>query len=55
MDMHRPSEREFLSAVLEALDDLPEGFAERMTALLDQEVDDRSQAVQELIEDATRD
>ena len=51
--MHRPSEREFLSAVLEDLEDLPEGFASRLMELLDDPTEDRSRAIATLIEELT--
>ena len=53
--MHRPNEQEFLSAVLEELDELPPGFAERLIALVDKQPGERAQAIQELIAELTRD
>lgn len=52
--MQRPNDREFLSAVLEAVEDLPEGFAERLAALIAQAGEDRAQAIRQLIEESTR-
>jgi hypothetical protein len=52
--MQRPNDREFLAAVLEAMDDLPAGFAERLCALIDEGGEDRAQAIRGLIEESTR-
>jgi hypothetical protein len=52
--MQRPNDREFLAAVLETMDDLPEGFAERLVALIAEGGEERAQAIRQLIEESTR-
>jgi hypothetical protein len=52
--MHRPSAHEFLLKVLEALDDLPPGFAARLAEVLKESDADRSQAIRKLFEDFAR-
>ncbi len=49
--MHRPSADEFLRTLLEALDDLPPDFIQRLEAVLKQDHADRAQAIRELFED----
>jgi hypothetical protein len=51
LPMYRPSAQEFLQALLEALDDLPEDFARRFEEVLKKEDVDRSQAIRQLFED----
>jgi hypothetical protein len=52
--MHRQSAEEFLSSLLETLDDLPTAFARRFAELLKKDDGDRSQAIRELFEDVAR-
>jgi hypothetical protein len=52
--MQRPNDREFLAAVLETMDDLPEGFAERLVTLIAEGGEERAQAIRQLIEESTR-
>ena len=49
--MHRPSAEEFLLTLLETLEDLPPGLAERFAAVLKNDVADRSAAIRQLFED----
>jgi hypothetical protein len=51
----RSDQREFLSRVLERMEDLPEGLAERLLKLLDEGPEDRSEAIRRVIEEHTRD
>jgi len=53
--MPRPSEREFLEQVLETLNDLPPGFAQRFVEILGKKDVDRAQAIRQLIEDLAGD
>lgn len=50
--MQRPNPREFLRSVLEEVEDLPEGFAERLEAAADMPRDERVDAIEKLIEDS---
>jgi hypothetical protein len=47
----RPNEIEFLSEVLTQVEDLPEGFAERLTRLVTDKTQDRAEAIRRLIEE----
>lgn len=49
--MHRPTAEEFLLALLDGLDDLPPGLAQRLADILAQEHSDRSQAIRQLFEE----
>ena len=49
--MHRPSEHEFLQALLDTIDDLPPDFGSRLEEVLAQEHADRSQALRQLFEE----
>jgi hypothetical protein len=57
----RPNEREFLSRVLEKVEDLPEGLSERLLKLLDEApealeaIEQRADAIRKLIEEHSRD
>jgi hypothetical protein len=51
----RSDQREFLSRVLERVEDLPEGLSERLLKLLDEEPEERSEAIRRVIEEYTRD
>jgi hypothetical protein len=53
--MHRPSAEEFLLTVLEGLEDLPPEFARRLTEVLTQPHEDRSQAIRQLFEELAGD
>lgn len=50
--MQRPNPREFLHTVLEGIDDLPEGFAERLESLVDAPAEERAERIQRLIEES---
>jgi hypothetical protein len=50
--MQRPTEREFLEAVLKGIDDLPEGFADRLLDLVAEVREDRPEAIRRLIEES---
>ncbi|HET8646426.1 MAG TPA: hypothetical protein VFO85_13110 [Vicinamibacteria bacterium] len=54
--MQRPSEREFLQAVLRDLPDLPQGLAERLLEIVAAGplAGDRSEAIRKIFEDAAR-
>lgn len=54
--MQRPDPREFLRSVLTEIEDLPDGFADRLEKLLDQPPEDgeRADAIQKLIEDSVK-
>jgi hypothetical protein len=49
--MHRPSAEEFLLTLLETLDELPPGLAQRLAAVLKKDDVDRSAALRQLFED----
>jgi len=54
----RPNEREFLSQVLEKVEDLPEGLSDRLLRLVDEapEVpEQRADAIRRLLEEHSRD
>ena len=51
MRIHRPSAQEFVRAVLERVENLPEGFARRFEEVVTQQGADRSQAIRQLFED----
>jgi hypothetical protein len=51
----RSDQREFLSRVLERVEELPEGLSERLLELLDEEPEERSEAIRRVIEEYTRD
>ena len=55
MRSHRPSAQEFVRAVLESLEDLPEGFVRRFVELVAQESVDRSQSMRQLFEESAGD
>lgn len=50
--MQRPNPREFLRSVVEQMDELPEGFAERLEGLVELPAEKRSDAIQQLIEES---
>ncbi len=54
----RPNEREFLSLVLEKVEDLPEGLSERLLSLVDEApepLEQRADAIRRAIEEHSRD
>ena len=51
----RPNELEFLAEVLAKIEDLPEGFADRLTKLVAEKTDDRAEAIRRLIEEHSGD
>lgn len=51
MQIHRPTAQEFVKAVLERLDDLPEDFVRRFEEVLTEDHVDRSQAIRQLFEE----
>ena len=51
--MQRPSEHEFLQAVLREVEGLPEGLAERLVEVLQAEEGDRAEAMRRLFEEFT--
>jgi hypothetical protein len=52
--VQRPNLREFLHSVLEDVEDLPAGFAERLEDLVDAPPDERAEKIQSLIEETAR-
>ena len=50
--MQRPNLREFLHSVLETVEELPEGFAERLESLVDAPPEERAERIQRLIEES---
>jgi hypothetical protein len=50
--MHRSSAEDFIRALLETLDDLPNDFIQRLEGVLKKDTPDRAQAIRELFEDA---
>jgi len=52
--MQRPTEREFLQAVLRDLADLPPDLAGRLVEALDVRAEDRAEALRRLFEEAGR-
>ena len=53
--VQRPNEVEFLSEVLGTIEDLPEGFAERLAKLVADKPEDRAEAIRRLIEEHSGD
>jgi len=51
----RPTELEFLAAVLAKVEGLPAGFAERLAKLIADEPEDRADAIRRLIEEHSGD
>ena len=51
----RSDQREFLSRVLEKVEDLPEGLSDRLLKLLDDAPEERADALRRLFEEHTRD
>ena len=51
----RSDQREFLSRVLEKVEDLPEGLSERLLKLLDDAPEERADALRRLFEEHARD
>jgi hypothetical protein len=51
----RSDQREFLSKVLEKVEHLPEGLAERLLKLLDEAPEDRADALRRVFEEHSRD
>ena len=49
--VERPNESEFLAEVLSRVENLPEGFAERLATLVADKPDDRAEAIRRLIEE----
>ena len=49
--MQRPNELEFLSEVLRSIEDLPEGFADRLAKLVAEKPEDRAEAIRRLMEE----
>jgi hypothetical protein len=47
----RPNELEFLAEVLERVENLPAGFAERLAKLIADKPEDRAEAIRRLIEE----
>jgi hypothetical protein len=47
----RPSELEFLAAVLGGIDDLPQGLAERLAKLAAEKPENRADAIRRLLEE----
>jgi hypothetical protein len=52
--MQRPSEREFLQAVLREVDDLPEEVSGRLLEIVDTPAADRAEAIRKLFEELGR-
>ncbi len=50
----RSDQREFLSRVLEKVEDLPEGLSERLLKLVDESPEDRADAIRRLLEEHSR-
>ena len=50
--LQRPNPREVLRSVLDQIEDLPEGFADRLESLVDLPHDERTDAIQQLIEES---
>jgi hypothetical protein len=53
--VERPNELEFLKEVLGQVENLPEGFAERLAKLIADKPDDRAEAIRRLIEEHSGD
>ena len=53
--VQRPNELEFLAEVLAEIEDLPEGFAERLAKLVADKPEDRAEAIRRLIEEHSGD
>ena len=51
MRMQRPSAQEFVRALLETVEDLPEDFVRRFEEIVTREDVERSQAIRQLFED----
>jgi hypothetical protein len=51
----RPDEREFLSEVLEKVEDLPEGLSESLLKLVEEPCEDRADAIRRLLDEHSRD
>jgi hypothetical protein len=51
----RFNERDFLSQVLDKMEDLPEGFKERLLKAAEEPKDDRADTLRRAIEEQTRD
>lgn len=52
--MQRPNLREFLHSVLQNVENLPEGFAERLESLADAPPDERVEQIERLIEESAQ-
>jgi len=52
--VQRPNELEFLSEVLGEIEDLPEGFAERLAELVAGKPENRAEAIRKLFEELGR-
>ena len=53
--VERPNELEFLAEVLGQVENLPDGFAERLTTLIADKPADRADAIRRLIEEHSGD
>ena len=51
----RSDQREFLSQVLEKVEDLPKGLSEQLLKLVDESPEDRADAIRRLFEEHARD
>lgn len=49
--VERPNESEFLAEVLSQVENLPEGFVERLAKLIADKQEDRADAIRRLIEE----
>lgn len=52
--MQRPNAREFLQVVLQGIDDLPEGLAQRLLEAVEASLGDRAETLRRLFEDHAR-
>jgi hypothetical protein len=53
--VQRPNELEFLSEVLRRIENLPEGFADRLAKLVAEKPEDRAEAIRRLMEEHSGD
>jgi hypothetical protein len=52
--MQRPNEREFLRDVLQEVEDLPPGLADRLIEVIERRAPDRGEAIRKLFEEFAR-
>ena len=52
--MQRPNEREFLRNVLQEVEGLPEGLADRLIEVIEGRAADRAEAIRKLFEESAR-